>query len=171
VKSKLSGDVFSKEKRSVVMARIRSSKNKSTELAFMRMLRAHGFCGWRRGSKLPGKPDFVFVSARTAVFVDGCFWHGCPTHATQPKNNAEFWRRKIAANITRDRRVNRELRSRGWHVLRIWEHELARKNEHRLLARLRRAIPCCDVKRRSAGPQDSTRSTSNRAPSNSPTSA
>lgn len=83
------------------------------------------------------RPDFVFRSLRVAVFVDGCFWHGCPKHATWPKNRAAFWRNKIQGNQARDRRVNRALRKRGWTVLRIWEHELRRKAENRLLKRLR----------------------------------
>jgi DNA mismatch endonuclease (patch repair protein) len=70
------------------------------------------------------RPDFVFPKSRTAVFVDGCFWHGCPKHATKPANNRAFWRRKLAGNKTRDRVVNRALRRAGWRVLRIWEHEL-----------------------------------------------
>jgi DNA mismatch endonuclease (patch repair protein) len=85
------------------------------------------------------RPDFVFPKLRLAVFVDGCFWHGCPLHATQPRQNAKFWKEKIAANQTRDRLVTRTLRARGWRVLRVWEHELSRKYERRLLARLRRA--------------------------------
>lgn len=84
------------------------------------------------------RPDFVFLKLRIAVFVDGCFWHGCPIHATQPKQNAEFWKTKIAANQARDRLVTRRLRAHGWRVMRIWEHELTRKHERRLLARLRR---------------------------------
>jgi DNA mismatch endonuclease (patch repair protein) len=84
------------------------------------------------------RPDFVFPKLRLAVFVDGCFWHACPVHATQPRNNAAFWRRKLAANTARDRAVNRALRASGWRVLRLWEHELARKQEARLLGRLRR---------------------------------
>ena len=72
------------------------------------------------------------------MFVDGCFWHGCSRHATQPKQNASFWREKLAANRTRDRLVNRTLRAQGWRVVRIWEHELTKKNERRLLVRLRR---------------------------------
>jgi len=94
-----------------------------------------------RPARLPFRvrPDFVFPKLRIAVFVDGCFWHGCPLHATQPKQNAEFWSRKIAANQTRDRLVTRQLRARGWRVLRLWEHELTKKHERRLLARLRRA--------------------------------
>ena len=92
--------------------------------------------GWRRGSKLRGKPDFVFLHLKTAVFVDGCFWHGCPKHGTKPKTRAAFWLAKITGNKARDRRVNRLLRTKGWVVLRIWEHELARKNLPRLLKRL-----------------------------------
>jgi DNA mismatch endonuclease (patch repair protein) len=86
------------------------------------------------------KPDFVFRSHRLAVFVHGCFSHGCPLHATSPKTNAAFWRKKIAANRTRDRLVTRTLRTLGWRVLRIWEHELKRANERLLLARLCRVI-------------------------------
>lgn len=120
------------------MGRIRGTGNRDTELRLMQVFRATKLTGWRRGSQLPGRPDFVFPKLRTAVFVDGCFWHGCPRHATQPKNNAAFWAAKLSANQARDRRVNRELRARGWKVVRIWEHELTRKNERRLLARLRR---------------------------------
>jgi DNA mismatch endonuclease (patch repair protein) len=72
--------------------------------------------------------------------VDGCYWHGCPKHFIQPKGNARFWREKIAGNRARDRRVNRELRKRGWIVHRVWQHELSRKNEKRLLRRL--ALVC-----------------------------
>ncbi len=86
------------------------------------------------------RPDFVFRKVRVAVFVDGCFWHGCPKHGTQPKTNAPFWRKKITNNKARDRRVNHVLRGRGWKVVRIWEHELRRKNEARLLRRL--AVVC-----------------------------
>lgn len=81
------------------------------------------------------RPDFVFRRMRMAVFVDGCSWHGCPKHATKPKNNRGFWRRKLAGNKQRDQLVNRALRRAGWRVVRIWEHELARKNETRLLRR------------------------------------
>ena len=70
------------------------------------------------------RPDFVFPKLRLAVFVDGCFWHGCPRHGSQPKGNGAFWRKKLAANVARDRRVNRALRRSGWKVLRIWEHAL-----------------------------------------------
>jgi DNA mismatch endonuclease (patch repair protein) len=67
--------------------------------------------------------DVVFPGARVAVFVDGCFWHGCPEHGTWPRNNAEFWRRKIEENVRRDRDTNARLEADGWTVLRVWEHE------------------------------------------------
>ncbi len=85
-------------------------------------------------------PVCADVFAALAVFVDGCFWHACPLHATKPRNNAAFWRKKLAVNQARDRLVNRFLRQAGWRVLRIWEHELAQKREARLVARLRRFL-------------------------------
>lgn len=118
------------------MALVRGTSNKSTELRLIQIFRANGITGWRRGSKLPGKPDFVFPKLKTAIFVDGCFWHGCPRHATKPKTNARFWRNKIATNKARDRKVNRVLRAKSWKVIRVWEHELARKNRPRLLRKL-----------------------------------
>lgn len=142
-------DVFTKKKRSEVMSRIRSRGNKDTELRLIKVFRAQRITGWRRHiairlcersmfSPLRVRPDFVFRKLRVAVFVDGCFWHACPLHATKPKGNAAFWRKKLAANQARDQLVTRALRGDGWRVLRIWEHELTRKHEVRLLRRLRR---------------------------------
>lgn len=131
-------NVFSKRKRSAVMATVRSTGNKVTELRLARIVRAHGIKGWRRHLPLPGKPDFVFQKEHVAVFVDGCFWHGCPKHLRTPKSNKAYWRRKIATNRMRDVRVSRVLRKDGWHVLRVWEHEL--KNEPRLVERLRASL-------------------------------
>lgn len=143
-------DIFSKAMRSGIMAAIRSQGNKATELRLIRVFRTHGITGWRRGCTIRGqktegrgrtkrfsvRPDFVFPKLKTAVFVDGCFWHGCPRHATQPKANAAFWREKITTNKARDRKVNRLLRALGWKVIRVWQHELRLKNETRLLSRL-----------------------------------
>ena len=131
-------DIFTKAKRSEVMSRIRSRGNHDTELALAKLFRRHGITGWRRHPAMFGKPDFVFRKERLALFVDGCFWHACPKHATKPASNRAFWRRKFAANQARDRLVSRTLRAKGWRVLRVWEHELARKHETRLVARLRR---------------------------------
>ena len=133
-------DVFTKAKRSEVMSRIRGRGNKNTELALVNLFRRHKITGWRRHPKIFGKPDFVFPKFKLVVFVDGCFWHGCPKHATKPATNRTFWRNKFARNQARDRIVNRTLRQLGWTVLRIWQHELVRKNEVRLLERIQRAL-------------------------------
>lgn len=122
-------DVFSQRKRSEVMSRIRGRGNKDTEIALMTLLRRHHVTGWRRNQTLFGKPDFVFRKEWVAVFVDGCFWHGCPRHATKPKSNRLYWRNKFHRNKQRDRRVNRHLREIGWHVVRIWECVLVRSGE------------------------------------------
>ncbi len=73
-----------------------------------------------------GKPDFIFPKQKIALFVDGCFWHGCPLpkHSNLPKNNQEFWTKKLQQNKDRDKFVTRELRKMGWVVVRVWEHEL-----------------------------------------------
>lgn len=76
--------------------------------------------------------DVVFSGLRVAVFIDGCFWHGCPLHATWPKENAEFWRAKILANQDRDRDTDERLRADGWEVVRIWSHELPKKAAERI---------------------------------------
>ena len=133
-------DIWSKAKRSEVMARIRGRGNRTTEVRLAAVFRAHGITGWRRQYPLPGRPDFAFPARRLAVFVDGCFWHGCPRHATWPKQNAAFWRAKILANRARDRAVGRELRARGWRVLRLWQHALRVRDEPALVRRLRRAL-------------------------------
>jgi DNA mismatch endonuclease (patch repair protein) len=133
-------DVFTKAKRSEVMSRIRGRGNKDTELALMKLFRAHRIAGWRRNQPVFGRPDFVFPKLKLAVFVDGCFWHACPKHMTKPKNNREFWQKKLAGNKTRDQLVSQTLRRAGWRVLRIWEHELAKKNLVRLARRLSAAI-------------------------------
>jgi len=117
-------DVFNPKKRSEVMSAIRGCGNRSTEIRFISMMRLSGITGWRRGSTLPGKPDFVFSKARLAVFVDGDFWHGHPVNCQMPRGNRVFWLKKIESNRVRDRRVTRLLRSRGWLVMRFWESSL-----------------------------------------------
>lgn len=117
-------DVFTRKKRSEVMSRIRGRGNRATELRLASLLRANGITGWRRHAKMMGCPDFTFPAARLAVFVDGCFWHGCPRCYQAPKQNAAFWRRKIDRNRARDRGVVRALRFMNWRVIRIWECRL-----------------------------------------------
>ena len=84
-----------------------------------------------------GRPDFMFRKERVVIFVDGCFWHGCPKHSNMPTNNRSFWMKKLTGNKGRDRLVTRTLRQGGWRVLRIWEHELTRKNQARCVGRIR----------------------------------
>jgi len=122
------------------MSRIRGRGNKDTELALAKLLRVHRVTGWRRNQRVFGRPDFVFNELKVAVFVDGCFWHGCPKHATKPRNNAAFWRKKLAANKARDQLVVRTLRRAGWRVLRVWEHELTWKDQARLLRRIQKIL-------------------------------
>jgi DNA mismatch endonuclease (patch repair protein) len=129
-------DVHNKAERSYNMSRIRGSGNASTELRFIGAMRSANITGWRRKYKLFGSPDFVFPKRRLAIFVDGCFWHGCPMHSTVPMNNQPFWKRKLEANKRRDRVVDRVLRAKGWRVFRVWEHELSRKNKAKLFRRI-----------------------------------
>jgi DNA mismatch endonuclease (patch repair protein) len=126
--------------RSQLMKRVRSSGNETTEMALVRLLRKAGLKGWRRHSPLPGKPDFVWTREKVAVFGDGCFWHGhdCGRNLT-PKTNPDKWREKIQGNKSRDRRVSRLLRSRGWSVVRVWECRL-RKSPERILRRISKAL-------------------------------
>jgi DNA mismatch endonuclease (patch repair protein) len=89
---------------------------------------------------LVGKPDFIFHRERVAIFVDGCFWHGCPTHYKAPSTRSSFWRTKVNTNRARDLRVAKALRRQGWRVLRIWEHELVPGRSQKTVERIRRAL-------------------------------
>jgi DNA mismatch endonuclease (patch repair protein) len=132
-------DVFEPSKRSEIMSRVKGTANRNTEERLIEIFKKHSIVGWRRRAKLFGKPDFIFPRQHIAIFVDGCFWHRCPKHASQPVSNAEFWNAKLARNSARDKLVNRKLKKQGWHILRIWQHELSRRNEYRLLRRIERA--------------------------------
>ena len=138
VKNRIRGDVFTKEKRSAVMSAIRSKGNKETEIVLAATMRKHRIGGWRRHLTLPGKPDFAFPKKKLAVFVDGCFWHSCPKHGRQPNSNSSYWIPKLVRNKARDRNVNRLLKSKGWKILRIWEHDLRR--EAHIILRIRNAL-------------------------------
>jgi DNA mismatch endonuclease (patch repair protein) len=126
--------------RSQLMRRVRSSGNVTTELTLARLLRRAQLKGWRRHLRLPGKPDFAWPKENVAVFIDGCFWHGhdCGKNVT-PKTNTARWREKIEGNQRRDRRVARQLRAKGWCVIRIWECRL-KKNPERYLGIISRAL-------------------------------
>lgn len=107
--------------RSEIMARVRR-RDTRPELTLRRALHAIGL-RFRVDRRIKGiHADIVFPVERVALFIDGCFWHGCPVHATQPKSNTAYWLPKLAENRRRDRRQSRRLRSEGWIVMRIWEH-------------------------------------------------
>ena len=132
-------DNFSKEKRSSIMAAVKSRGNKSTEIKLIAIFKQNGVVGWRRNYKLFGAPDFVFVRERVAVFVDGCFWHGHNCRNTKPKDNESYWMVKIGRNKARDKKVTEELLKKNWKVIRIWECELkSDKKINQLLLYLRR---------------------------------
>ena len=102
------------------------SRNTQVEVALRKALHAAGlrYRVHRRPVKgVRREADIVFVGAKVAVFVDGCFWHGCPEHATWPKNNAQFWRDKIEGNRHRDTDTDAQLIDAGWLAVRVWEHE------------------------------------------------
>jgi DNA mismatch endonuclease, patch repair protein len=122
------------------MSRVRSRGNRATELRLAGLMQGQHIIGWRRGVSLLGKPDFVFRAAKVVVFVDGCFWHGCPRHARIPKTRVAFWKTKLTRNLQRDRHVTRALRAAGWTVLRIWECRLTSSHARRTLARITRAL-------------------------------
>lgn len=114
-------DTVSVEKRSEIMSRIRS-KDTRMEVALKPALEAVGFEYQPKG--IFGKPDFAHRAAKVAVFLDGCFWHGCPEHYREPETDVAFWRAKIERNGKRDADVTARLESDGWRVIRVWEHSI-----------------------------------------------
>jgi DNA mismatch endonuclease (patch repair protein) len=118
-------DVLTPEQRRLNMSRIRGSNTKP-EMLLRSALHLKGLRFRLHRRDLPGCPDIVFPTARLAIFVDGCFWHGCPEHAVKPKTNAKFWADKLSKNKERDRKVMRTLEQQGWTVVRLWEHEIER---------------------------------------------
>jgi len=126
--------------RGQLMSRVRSTGNQTTENRLASLLREAGLTGWRRHYPVTGRPDFVWLRAKVAVFVDGCFWHGhdCGRNVT-PRTNAKAWCEKIEGNQARDRETTDLLRQGGWKVIRIWECQLA-KNPGRCVARITKAV-------------------------------
>ncbi|MFN7019421.1 MAG: very short patch repair endonuclease [Fimbriimonadales bacterium] len=122
---------------------MQSVKGKATriERRLWAMLAGMHIRGWRKNATdLPGAPDVVFDNLRIAIFVDGCFWHGCPIcQRPLPKTRQEYWQGKIERNIQRAQRYNQQLQQAGWRVLRFWEHEILRE-PHRVRRRLKRTL-------------------------------
>lgn len=115
-------DTMSPVQRSRCMSRIRSRDTKP-ELVLRRALFQRGL-RFRVRTTLKGKPDVVFTRARLSIFVDGCFWHGCPEHGTNPKSNSSYWDAKLARNRERDAEVTAALEAEGWEVVRYWDHDI-----------------------------------------------
>lgn len=122
-------DIFNARKRSEIMSKVRSKNNKSTEIKLIQIFKKNKIIGWRRNYPLKGHPDFIFLSKKIAVFVDGCFWHGHNCRNTHPSDNSEYWNKKHERNIKRDREITNLLEQKGWKVIRIWECELNKKNK------------------------------------------
>jgi len=114
-------DVLTKEQRSYNMSRIRASKTKP-EFRIKKLMELLGMT--YQPKNIYGKPDFANRKERIAVFIDGCFWHGCPNHYSTPKQNRSFWKTKISGNKKRDKEVTKHLSGNGWNVVRLWEHDL-----------------------------------------------
>ncbi len=129
------------EKRSRTMSAIRGKHNRTTELRLRMAFIRKGIRGWKlHVTELPGNPDFYFEGKRLAVFVDGCYWHGCPKCGHIPKTRSRFWEAKISRNQQRDRQKRMELRKMGISTIRIWEHELRdRLNIDRVLTEIYKA--------------------------------
>jgi DNA mismatch endonuclease, patch repair protein len=115
------GDTFSKKERSAIMQKVKSKGNKSTEQNLIEIFKKQGVKGWRRNYPVIGKPDFVFLENRVAIFADGCFWHGHNCRNITPKQNRAYWSRKLKRNIQRDKNITARLENRGWAVLRFRE--------------------------------------------------
>lgn len=117
-------DTVTKADRSRIMRQIKS-KNTACEVLLRRALWTSGLRGYRiHVADIPGTPDIVFTKRRVAVFIDGCFWHGCPTCCRIPSTNQDYWLAKISSNKTRAEKVNKQLADEGWVVIRVWEHEV-----------------------------------------------
>ena len=122
------------------MSKVRSKGNKSTELKLIRYFKENNITGWRRGYKVKGHPDFVFIDKKIAIFVDGCFWHGHDCRNTRPSNNKDFWQEKRERNVRHDKEITERFQSRGWTVIRIWECELKKKNKEIFLKKISQTV-------------------------------
>lgn len=116
-------DVFSKQKRSEVMSKVRH-KDSKIEVEFRKKLWAEGFRYIKNSAKYFGKPDIVLPKYKTVIFIDSCFWHGCKRHGSIPATRVMFWTEKIDRNKSRDKEVNKYYKKEGWKAIRVWEHDL-----------------------------------------------
>jgi DNA mismatch endonuclease (patch repair protein) len=120
-------DIYNQEKRTEIMSRIRA-KGSKLEMQFSEKLTERGISNFSLNCQnVLGRPDIVFPDKKIAIFLDSCFWHGCPKHYKAPASRQEFWDHKIQGNKRRDKEVSQELGRQGWKVFRIWEHSVKNK--------------------------------------------
>jgi DNA mismatch endonuclease (patch repair protein) len=129
-------DVFTKQKRSEIMSKIRS-KGTKPELEVFRYLRREKLYFQKHYKHAPGKPDIAVPSRKIAIFIDGDFWHGWRFSAWRNRIPKVYWREKIENNIRRDKKNFAKLRRKGWSVLRVWEHDLIKSKKEKTLKRIR----------------------------------
>lgn len=120
-------DIVSKEKRSEMMSRVKSRDSK-IEVSFRKALWKRGFRYRKNSAKHFGKPDIVLPKFETVIFIDSCFWHGCKEHCHLPTTRVKFWKEKIERNKERDNIVNNYYKNIGWRIIRLWEHDLKKKD-------------------------------------------
>jgi len=134
-------DTLSKTERSALMAKVRSHGNRSTEVRLRLALVRARIAGWElHPESIFGRPDFWFAKQRIALFVDGCFWHGCKHCLRLPRRNRLYWRAKIDGNVRRATQVNRKLRSGGVIVFRVWEHSIENRQLDRTVSKILRHL-------------------------------
>ena len=133
------GDNLKPDDRHKTMQAVKG-KGTNLERRLFAVLAAMGLKGWKKNfSGVSGKPDVVFLNERVAIFVDGCFWHGCPyCHRKLPETNREYWEKKIARNVALAKSHNKRLRRESWKVIRVWEHEI--RNTAKLRTRILEAV-------------------------------
>ncbi len=129
------------EQRTVTMSKIRGKGNKSTEIPLQMALVRRSIKGWQKHPEnVKGKPDFYFQREKIAIFVDGCFWHGCPICGHIPKTRSEFWKAKIEKNKERDIKTKNTLEKNEIKVLRFWEHNLLRNNMQHVIDEIEKTL-------------------------------
>ena len=132
-------DIYSKEERSQIMKAVRN-KDSKLEIDFRKTLWNEGFRYRKNVTGYFGKPDLVLKKYRTVIFIDSCFWHGCKKHCKLPTTRKKWWAEKIENNKQRDKEVNQHYRRMNWNVIRLWEHDLKKRDFHFDAELIRRSI-------------------------------
>ena len=130
-------DILTKEQRSKNMRAIKSQSQLENKVT--KALWNAGYRFRKNDKSLFGKPDISIKKYKTVIFIDSCFWHGCPLHGNMPKSNTEFWEKKLARNKERDKEVNAYYKELGWNCLRVWEHEF-KQDFHQAVEKIKHFI-------------------------------